>query len=251
MDQGRLQSILKDVRDKKTSVQKALEQLRVFPYENMGFAKVDHHRTLRQGFPEVILCEGKSVSQILDIAKSLVKRHSQILATRVEPKVARALKRWNRQAVYSEIARTVVIPKSSPGTQGEILILTAGTSDIPVAEEAKVTANVMGSRVHTVYDVGVAGLHRVLDQTDQLRQARVIIVVAGMDGVLPSVVNGLVDRPIIAVPTSQGYGTHLGGLAPLFTMLNACSGGVGVVNIDNGYGAGCLAHRINVQPGEN
>ena len=250
MDVTALKSLLQEVKKGKTSVDSALNRLRTLPYENLGYATVDHHRTVRQGFPEVIMCEGKTVAQIAGIAKRLLAQKVPVLATRADSTAARVLKRLSKRAVYHELARTVVIQQCAATKQnGNILIITAGTSDIGVAEEAKVTASAMGSQIQTIYDVGVAGLHRVLDKIDQFRQARVIIVVAGMDGVLPSIVNGLVDRPVIAVPTSRGYGAHFGGLAPLLTMLNACSGGIGVVNIDNGFGAGMLAHRINFQLG--
>jgi hypothetical protein len=169
-----------------------------------------------------------------------------LLATRASADVARALKRLDRRAQYHALARTVVVCRRRPVLKGDILILTAGTADVPVAEEARVTAEVMGSRTETLYDVGVAGIHRVLSRHDRIRRARVLIVVAGMDGVLPSVVGGLVERPVIAVPTSRGYGANWGGLAPLLTMLNACAAGIGVMNIDNGFGAGVLAHRINL-----
>ncbi|MDR4460327.1 MAG: nickel pincer cofactor biosynthesis protein LarB [Nitrospirales bacterium] len=246
MNHDRLAALLQRVQGGHISVPQAIRQLRTLPFEDLGFASVDHHRSLRQGFPEVILCEGKTPAQITSIARKLLKAGGPFLATRVSPTNARSLKRLARKAVYHEMARMVSISDSKRDKQGLILVVTAGTSDIPVAEEAKVTAEVMGSRVHTLYDVGVAGLHRLLDRQEILHQARVVVVVAGMDGVLPSVVGGLVDRPIVAVPTSQGYGANFGGLAPLLTMLNACSSGIGVVNIDNGFGAGCLAHRINI-----
>ena len=246
MNQDRLAALLQRVQGGHVSVPQAIRQLRTLPFEDLGFASVDHHRSLRQGFPEVILCEGKTPAQITGIARKLLKAGGPFLATRVSPVNARSLKRLTRKAVYHEMARMVSISDSRRPRQGLILIVTAGTSDIPVAEEARVTAEVMGSRVQTLYDVGVAGLHRLLDRQESLHQARVVVVVAGMDGVLPSVVGGLVDRPIVAVPTSQGYGANFGGLAPLLTMLNACSSGIGVVNIDNGFGAGCLAHRINI-----
>jgi len=175
-----------------------------------------------------------------------LKKGGPLLATRVEPDVAAALGRLDRRAVYHDVARTVVIQRRRPELRGDILVVTAGTADIPVAEEARVTAEVMGSRVESLYDVGVAGIHRVLGRHDRLLRARVLVVVAGMDGVLPSVVGGLVDRPVVAVPTSRGYGASFGGLAALLTMLNSCASGVGVMNIDNGFGAGCLAHRINI-----
>ena len=246
MDQARLKKLLRDLQVGKVEVGTVLERLRTLPYEDLGFAAIDHHRTLRQGFPEVIFCEGKTRAQVLAIAKGLLKNGAPLLATRVEPEVARALLRLDRRSVFHEMARSVVIQRRKPVARGHILIVTAGTSDIPVAEEARVTAEVMGSHVDVLYDVGVAGIHRILERHDQLRQARVLVVVAGMDGVLPSVVGGLVDRPVLAVPTSRGYGSSFGGLAALLTMLNSCAAGIGVMNIDNGFGAGCLAHRINL-----
>ncbi len=238
--------MLRDLQVGKVEVGTVLKRLRTLPYEDLGFAAVDHHRTLRQGFPEVIFYEGKTRAQILAIAKGLLKNGAPLLATRVEPEVARALLRLDRRSVFHEMARSVVIQRRKPVARGHILIVTAGTSDIPVAEEARVTAEVMGSHVDVLCDVGVAGIHRILERHDQLRQARVLVVVAGMDGVLPSVVGGLVDRPVLAVPTSRGYGSSFGGLAALLTMLNSCAAGIGVMNIDNGFGAGCLAHRINL-----
>ena len=246
MDPYRVKTLLERVRAEKVTVSEALRQLRALPYQDLGFASIDHHRSLRQGFPEVIFCEGKTKVQITEIAQRLLKKGGALLATRVQPDVARALKRLSRRAVYHEAARVMTVKDRNRPNVGEIGIVTAGTADIPVAEEARVTAEVMGSSVTTLYDVGVAGLHRLLDRQEILRKARVLVVVAGMDGVLPSVVGGLVDRPIVAVPTSQGYGASFGGLAALLTMLNACSSGIGVVNIDNGFGAGCLAHRINL-----
>jgi hypothetical protein len=245
MNQKQLTSLLQKVQAGNVSVPHALRQLRILPFEDLGFASVDHHRSLRQGFPEVILCEGKTPAQILTIAKKLLKSNGPFLATRVDASLAKRLTRLHRKAVYHEMARIVAVSDPAHKQEGLVVIVTAGTSDIPVAEEARVTAEVMGSRVNMLYDVGVAGIHRLLDRQAILHQARAVIVVAGMDGVLPSVVGGLIDRPIVAVPTSQGYGASFGGLAPLLTMLNACSSGIGVVNIDNGFGAGCLAHRIN------
>ncbi len=246
MDSTALQALLASVQNGSVSVAHALRQLRTLPYADMGFARVDRHRALRHGAPEAILCEGKTQAQILKIARSLRKDNVPVLATRADAAIARALKGVSRKAVYHRDARVVVIPSTPPRPlHGDIVIVTAGTADIPVAEEARVTAMTLGSAVETLFDVGVAGVHRLLDQVDRLRRARAVIVVAGMDGVLPSVVGGLVPTPLIAVPTSRGYGAHFGGLAPLLTMLNTCSGGIGVVNIDNGFGAGHLAHRIN------
>lgn len=246
MNSARLKKLLRNLQAGTVDLAAAVERLRTLPYEDLGFASVDHHRSIRQGFPEVIFCQGKTRAQIVAIARDLMKKGGPLLATRVEPDVAAALGRLDRRAVYHDLARVVVIQQRKPELKGDILVVTAGTADIPVAEEARVTAEVMGSRVESLYDVGVAGIHRVLDRQDRLLRARVLVVVAGMDGVLPSVVGGLVDRPVVAVPTSRGYGASFGGLAALLTMLNSCASGVGVMNIDNGFGAGCLAHRINM-----
>lgn len=246
MNHDRLIHLLTRVQSGNLSIARAVHRLRTLPFEDLGFASVDHHRTLRQGFPEVILCEGKTPAQVNAIARQLLKSGGPLLATRASPAVAKGLKRVSRKAVYHELARIVSVSDHKKAAKGLIVIVTAGTSDIPVAEEARITAEIMGSRVQTLYDVGVAGLHRLLDRQAVLLKAQVLIVVAGMDGVLPSVVGGLVDKPLVAVPTSQGYGANFGGLSALLTMLNACSSGIGVVNIDNGFGAACLAHRINL-----
>jgi NCAIR mutase (PurE)-related protein len=246
MNQDRLQDLLTQVQRGAIEVPDALQQLRILPYENLGFASLDHHRALRQGFPEVIFCEGKTERQVVAIARTLLRTNDSLLATRVERPVARALLRVSKQATYHEAARVVAIAPPKLVRRGSVLIVTAGTADIPVAEEARVTADIMGSRTETLYDVGVAGLHRLLGQQERLHEARALVVVAGMDGVLPSVVGGIVRQPVIAVPTSRGYGAHFGGLSALLTMLNSCAAGVGVMNIDNGFGAGCLAHRINM-----
>ena len=246
MDPRQLKRLLTQVQKGRVSIESAMDRLALLPSEALGFASVDHHRSLRQGFPEVIMCEGKTAAQVVGIAKSLLKTHTTLLATRVEPTIAKALQRWNRQVVYHELPRLVVVQPKPVTLKGEIILVTAGTADLPVAEEVKVCAMVMGSRVHTVYDVGVAGLHRLVPTLEQLRKARVIVVVAGMEGALPSVVGGFVQCPLIAVPTSQGYGANFGGLSALLAMLNSCAGGVGVVNINNGFGAACLAHRINL-----
>jgi NCAIR mutase (PurE)-related protein len=246
MTRERIEKLLRDLQAGRLSKMAALERLQTLPYEDLGFASVDHHRSLRQGFPEVIFCEGKTRAQVVTIARGLLAKGGPLLATRATADVAKALKKLDRRAQYHESARTVVVHRKKPALEGDILIVTAGTADVPVAEEARVTAEVMGSRVETLFDVGVAGIHRVLGRHERIRRARVLIVVAGMDGVLPSVVGGLVDRPVIAVPTSRGYGASFGGLAALLTMLNSCAAGVGVMNIDNGFGAGVLAHRINM-----
>ena len=245
MNRERLERLLSGVQTGKIGVPAALEQLRSLPFEDLGFASLDHHRSIRQGFPEVILCEGKTPAQIRGIAAALLKHHRPFLATRATAQVAALIKRIDRRAVYHELAGIVAVRDPKRRLQGRVLVITAGTSDVPVAEEARITAEVMGSRVETLYDVGVAGIHRLLGRREQLTDARVIVVVAGMDGVLPSVVGGLVDCPVVAVPTSRGYGASFNGLAALLTMLNSCAAGVGVMNIDNGFGAGCLAHRIN------
>lgn len=245
MTRERLEKLLRGLQSRRLSLRTTLDRLQTFPYEDLGFASVDHHRSIRQGFPEVIFCEGKTRAQVVAIARGLLAKGGALLATRVSAEVAKALKKLDRRAEYHELARTVAVRRKKPSPVGDILIVTAGTADVPVAEEARVTAEVMGSRVETLYDVGVAGIHRVLGRHERIRRARVLIVVAGMDGVLPSVVGGLVDRPVIAVPTSRGYGASFGGLAALLTMLNSCAAGVGVMNIDNGFGAGVLAHRIN------
>lgn len=246
MSPEKLEQLLQKVRLGQTTVEQALQRLRSLPFEDLGFASLDHHRSLRQGFPEVVLCEGKTTAQVVAIARSFIKKRGPFLATRAEPAVARAICRLDRRARYHADARIVAIAPSSRKRQGHVLIVTAGTADVPVAEEARITAEIMGSHVERLYDVGVAGLHRLLGRKERLFDARVIIVAAGMDGVLPSVVGGLVECPVVAVPTSRGYGASFGGLAALLTMLNSCAAGVGVMNIDNGFGAGCLAHRINM-----
>ena len=215
-----LESLLQSVQDGSTSIAKALEQLRTLPYEDLGFAKLDHHRALRHGSPEVILCEGKTEKQIVALTRGLLKHKHPVLATRADAAVARALKRVSRKAVYHQAARVVVIQPSAPNPlQGDIVIVTAGTADIPVAEEAKVTAMTLGSAVETIFDVGVAGVHRLFDQVDRLQRARVVIVVAGMDGVLPSVVAGLVQTRSLPYPPARATARTYGGLAPLLTML--------------------------------
>ena len=241
-----LERLLQQVRQGQVTVEQALQRLRSLPFEDLGFASLDHHRSLRQGFPEVVLCEGKTTAQIIAIARALIKKQGPFLATRADPSVARAIRRLDRRAQYYPDARIVAIRASRQKQHGHILVVTAGTADVPVAEEARVTAEVMGSHVERLYDVGVAGIHRLLGKKDRLFDAQVVIVAAGMDGVLPSVVGGLVHCPVIAVPTSRGYGASFGGVAALLTMLNSCAAGVGVMNIDNGFGAACLAHRINM-----
>ena len=247
MNREELLKVLRRVRAGTLDVDQALERLRHLPYEDLGFARMDNHRAIRQGFPEVIFCEGKTVEQVSAIAARILEHHGTLLATRATSEMFEAVKAREPRAIYHPLSRAVVVKPARPAPPaGQVLVLSAGTSDIPVAEEAALTADLLGSRVETLYDVGVAGLHRILDKREALDAARVLVVVAGMDGVLPSVVGGLVDKPVIAVPTSIGYGASFQGLAALLTMLNSCAAGVAVVNIDNGFGAGVLAHRINV-----
>lgn len=246
MDIDRIKTLLENVRTGEATVDEALQLLKKLPFEDLGFAKVDHHRALRAGFPEVIYCQGKTVPQIKAIVAKLVGGSSNIMATRASTEVYEGIKEVFPDAVYHESARIVVIKKAEIKTSHKIIaVVTAGTSDIPVAEEAAVTAETMGNSVDRIYDVGVAGIHRLLANTDRIMRANVLVVVAGMEGALASVVGGLVDKPVIAVPTSVGYGANFGGLSALLTMLNSCASGVGVVNIDNGFGAGYLASMIN------
>jgi NCAIR mutase (PurE)-related protein len=246
MDERRLEQLLEEVRGGRIDVPAAVERLRTLPYEDVGFARLDHHRGLRQGLPEVVFCQGKTVPQVAELVERLAGEGGAVLATRATPEMFDAVRARVPGAVHDPVARTIVVPDPQPGIPVPgVLVLTAGTADIPVAQEAAVTAEVMGNAVERVFDVGVAGLHRLLDQRDRLRRARVIVVAAGMDGALPSVVGGLVDVPVVAVPTSVGYGASFGGLAALLGMLNACAPGVAVVNIDNGFGAGFLAGLIN------
>lgn len=251
MDSKRLKRLLESVKSGKMPVDEALKGLRTLPYEELGYAKLDLHRGIRTGFPEVVFCQGKTCEQSVAIVKRLAGHHSKVLATRVAPDVAEKIAEAVAGCTYHSTARILVVDgqkgktkKAAPGKK-YVMVLCAGTADLPVAEEAAVTAEVMGSRVERSYDVGVAGLHRLLDQRDRIMQANVLIVVAGMEGALPSVVGGMVSCPVIAVPTSIGYGASFGGLAALLAMLNSCAAGVAVMNIDNGFGAGYFAHRVN------
>ena len=248
MNQNDLKFILNNLYKNKLSPEDALKQLKCFSYENMGFAKIDHNREVRSGIPEVIYSKGKSVVQIKKIIASLSKAKSDILATKLSADAYKSLKPYlPKKAIYNKQGQILIIRnKKLIAKKGLITIVTAGTSDIPIAQEAETTADLLGSRVETIFDVGVAGLHRLLDNIKKIEKARVIIVVAGMEGALASVVGGLVSQPIIAVPTSVGYGTSFGGVSALLTMLNSCATGMAVVNIDNGFGAGCMAHRINL-----
>ena len=248
MDKNVLQNLLRDLYNQKIQPNKAAELLSTLPYENLDFAKIDHHRSLRNGLPEVIYGKGKTEEQLISIIKSLHKAGDNILTTKLDPKIYKNIKRkLPSGAIYNESSLTLVIKKLKKQKKiGHITIVSAGTSDIPIAEEAQVTAELFGSKVEKIFDIGVAGIHRLLDKINSLRQARVVIVVAGMDGALAGVVGGLVGCPVIAVPTSIGYGASFGGVAALLTMLNSCATGVATVNIDNGFGAGCIAHKINL-----
>lgn len=251
MDSELLRGLLEQVRSGEVNIEAAMHRLRTLPYEDVGFAKLDNHRHLRTGFPEVVFCQGKTIPQIIEILKRLSARSRCILATRANPDVFEAVCAEVPDAVYNEAAHIITV--GTPHRSDEelasdkdyIMVVCGGTADIPVAEEAAVTARALGSRVETAYDVGVAGLHRLLDQKERLLGANVVIAAAGMEGALASVVGGMISRPVIAVPTSIGYGASFGGLAALLSMLNSCAVGVSVVNIDNGFGAGYLAHLIN------
>lgn len=246
MDLQRLQSLLQDVKAGNLPIEDALAALKELPYHDMGFAKVDTHRHLRTGVPEVIFCQGKTVEQVVKIAERLSQDNQNIMATRASREIYERIQESVGQAEYHELARIVVIrPKPHREKVGRIAVVCAGTADIPVADEAAVVAETLGDLVEKFYDVGVAGIHRLLDQREKITQANVVITVAGMEGALASVVGGLVDKPVIAVPTSVGYGASFHGLAALLTMLNSCAPGVSVVNIDNGFGAGYQAHLIN------
>lgn len=228
------------------AVDDALQSLRTLPFEDLGFSKIDHHRQLRTGFPEVIFCQGKTVEHVQQISERILAAGHPLLATRATPDMYKAVQAVQPTARYNELGRTITVSQSAEDTGAPgILVVSAGTSDLPVAEEAVETALMMGNQPERLYDVGVAGLHRLMSNHEKLLGARVIIVVAGMEGALPSVVGGLVDCPVIAVPTSIGYGASFGGLAALLGMLNSCASGVTVVNIDNGFGAGYSASLIN------
>ena len=245
MDKEALRQLLEAVSDKRVSVEDAVARLRTLPYENLGFALVDHHRALRGGAPEAIFCPGKTPAQIVAIAQRLAAHHANILATRASDEVAAAIAASGLAHRDHREARLVVVRPEPVEGLGLIVVAAAGTSDIPVAEEAALVAEALANHVERVYDCGVAGLHRLLDHLPLLAEANVIVAVAGMEGALPSVIAGLVDRPVIAVPTSVGYGTSLNGLAALLAMLNSCAAGVSVVNIDNGFGAAHQASQIN------
>ncbi|MBI2653837.1 nickel pincer cofactor biosynthesis protein LarB [Candidatus Woesearchaeota archaeon] len=245
MYEHKIKEIMLGVRKKRIKVDEAMKKLKFLPFEDLGFAKIDHHRALRRGFPEVVFCQSKTTEQVVSIVKKMMEKNVDVLATRATEEMFNEVKKHAKNARYNKISKTITITKNKKTKKGKILVLSAGTSDINVAEEAAAVAEAMGNNVERLYDVGVAGLHRLLGNKEKLDSANVLVVVAGMDGVLPSVVSGLIGKPVIAVPTSVGYGASFKGIAPLLTMLNACSPGVVVVNIDNGFGAGYFASLIN------
>jgi NCAIR mutase (PurE)-related protein len=249
MDPKKMEALLQAIQQGKLTVQEGMQKLKALPFEDIGEAMIDHHRPLRKGFPEVIFGEGKDAEQVIKIMERMVEVEVNILVTRLEEKKAKIVLERFPKASYHQRARAITlrVGEVEEVGKGGILIISAGTSDIPVAEEAAITAHIMGNEVETLYDVGVSGIHRLLNYREKLMEANVLIVVAGMEGALPSVVGGLVARPVIAVPTSIGYGTSFAGLAPLLAMLNSCASNVAVVNIDNGFGAGYIASLINRQ----
>jgi len=241
MNVKEVEKLLKDVKTGETSIEKALEILKNFPYTDLGFAKIDHHREMRTGYPEIIYCAGKSLEQVKEIVRVMSERENNVIGTRANQEMFDAVKSITPEAVYYPMARIISVQKKKPkAPESRIAIITAGTSDMPVAEEAAVTAELLGNNVLRIYDAGVAGIHRLVDKLPDI-----IVVIAGMEGALASVVGGLVDKPVIAVPTSVGYGASFGGISALLAMLTSCSTGVTVVNIDNGFGAGFSASMIN------
>lgn len=238
--------LLEEVKFGKKEIPDALQILKNFPYSDLGFAKIDHHREIRTGYPEIVYCDGKTIKQAREIFRIMTERESNVIGTRANENMFEAIKAIIPDAIYYKVARIISIRKKEPEyPESKIAVITAGTSDIPVAEEAAVTAELLGNKVVRIYDAGVAGIHRLVDQLPEIRKCRVVIVIAGMEGALASVVGGLIDKPIIAVPTSVGYGANFGGVSALLSMLTSCSTGVTVVNIDNGFGAGFSASMIN------
>jgi NCAIR mutase (PurE)-related protein len=241
-----IEKLLNKVREGTISVDEALEVLRSFPYTDLGFAKIDHHREIRTGYPEIVYCAGKTTEQVREIFRVMIEKENNVFGTRANKDMYDAVRNISPEAVYYAEARIISVQKKKPDTpKSKIAVITAGTSDIPVAEEAAVTAELLGNNVIRIYDAGVAGIHRLVDKLPEIRSCRVIIVIAGMEGALASVVGGLIDKPVIAVPTSVGYGASFGGISALLAMLTSCSSGVTVVNIDNGFGAGFSASMIN------
>ncbi|ENK0838180.1 TPA: nickel pincer cofactor biosynthesis protein LarB [Clostridium botulinum] len=241
-----IKKLILDIKNDRISLEEGVNILKDLPFKDLGYAKIDNHREMRVGYPEVIYCAGKTVDQIKGIIEFMLTKENNILGTRATKEAYEEVRKICPEAEYNELARTIVIKKREVKSKdGYIAVVTAGTSDIPVSEEAAVTAELFGNKVERIYDVGVAGIHRLFDKLELIRGARVVVVAAGMEGALASVVGGLVDKPVIAVPTSIGYGANFQGLSALLSMLNSCASGVSVVNIDNGFGAGYLASMIN------
>ena len=246
MNKEEIKILLEGVKDNKINIEEALEKLEDLPFKDLGFAMIDNHREFRVGYPEVIYCAGKTVEQVRDIVKFMLTKNNNILGTRATEEMYNAVKEICEEAEYNKLGRTITIKKKEqPLTDSYIAIVAAGTSDLPVVEEAFETAKILGNRVEKITDVGVAGIHRLFSRLDVIRGAKVVIVIAGMEGALASVIGGLVDKPVIAVPTSVGYGANFGGISALLSMLNSCASGVSVVNIDNGFGAAYSASIIN------
>lgn len=246
MDSEELKVLLGNIKDGSVTVDEGVNKLKELPFKDLGFAKIDNHREIRVGYPEVIYCAGKTVEQVKNIVECMLSTGNNILGTRATYDMYLAVKEICSDAVYNDMAKTIVVKrKEKKAPDSYIAVVTGGTSDMPVAEEAAITADVLGNRVERIYDVGVAGIHRLLNNIDLIRGAKVVIVIAGMEGALASVVGGLIDKPLIAVPTSVGYGANFGGISALLSMLNSCASGVSVVNIDNGFGAAYVASMIN------
>ena len=246
MNANEVEKLLTEVKNGETSIVEALEVLKNFPYTDLGFARIDHHREMRTGYPEIIYCAGKSVEQVKEIFRVMSEKENNVIGTRANNEMSEAVKSISNDVIYYPVAKIISLQKKKPPVpETRIAIITAGTSDMPVAEEAAITAELLGNNVLRIYDAGVAGIHRLVDKLPDIRNCRVLIVIAGMEGALASVVGGLVDKPVIAVPTSVGYGANFGGISALLAMLTSCSTGITVVNIDNGFGAGFAASMIN------
>ena len=245
MTRSELEKLLKELTGGKISIDQTIERLRDFPFTDLGYAKIDHHRELRTGYPEIVYCAGKTEEQVAGIFRLMAERENNVIGTRANGAMYNSVKEFVPSAVYYAVARIISVQKKKPAPKPRIAVITAGTSDMPVAEEAAVTAELLGNEVLRIYDAGVAGIHRLVEKLPEIRKCRVIIVIAGMEGGLASVVGGLVDKPVIAVPTSVGYGASFGGISALLAMLTSCSAGVTVVNIDNGFGAAFSASMIN------
>lgn len=246
MNSKEVEKLLHNVKNGETSIGEAMKVLKDFPYTDLGFARIDHHREMRTGYPEIIYCAGKTVQQVQEIFSVMAEKENNVMGTRANEEMYYAVKSIAAGVIYYPVARIIALQKKKPEIpESKIAIITAGTSDMPVAEEAAITAELLGNNVFRIYDAGVAGIHRLVDKLPEIRNCRVIIVIAGMEGALASVVGGLVDKPVIAVPTSIGYGANFGGISALLAMLTSCSTGVTVVNIDNGFGAGFAASMIN------